>query len=105
MSKNKKTKFFLYVLIAFTIGCLLILNNTFIHFEGTLTIRYIILGIVLPFLALCYLIFIAKTPAEFHQASTLSKTIMLIGVLYCFVFYYLQAKTYGISLFNMFILK
>lgn len=101
----KKTKILLYLLIAFTIGCLFTLNSLYIHFEGTLTIRYIIFGLVLPFLALCYLIYIAKTPAEFHQASTLSKVIMLIGILYCFVFYYLQAKTYGISLFNMFILK
>ena len=101
----KKTKVLIYILIAFTIGCLFVLNSLFIHFEGTLTIRYILFGIVLPFIALGYLIYVAKTPSEFHQASTLSKVIMLVGVLYCFVFYYLQAKTYGISLFNIFILK
>lgn len=100
-----KTKMFLYCLIFITTAGLFLINQLYIHFEGTLTIRYIIFGFVIPFIALCYLIYIAKTPAEYRQASTLSKVIMIIGVLYSFVFYYLQAKTYGISLFNMFILK
>ncbi|HJV78351.1 MAG TPA: hypothetical protein VJ602_08215, partial [Paludibacter sp.] len=64
-----------------------------------------IFGLVLPFGVLCYLIYIAKTPKEFHHASTLSKFIMLAGVLYSFIFYYLQAKAHGISLFNLFIAK
>ena len=100
-----KTKIFLYCLIAFTIILLFLANNYLIHFESTLTIRYIIFGLSIPFAALCYLIFIAKSPSDYHQASNLSKVIMIIGVLYSFIFYYLQAKTFGISLFNIFILK
>ena len=84
---------------------LFIFNELFIHFEGSLTIRYIIFGLAIPFIVLIYMIFAAKTVADFHQASTLSKVIMLIGVLYSFVFYFLQAKMYGISIFNLFILK
>lgn len=102
---HKKTKIFLYALIAITLGMLFLLNQLFIHFQGTLTVRYIIFGIALPFLALCYLIFTAKNQADFHQASTLSKVIMLIGVLYSFIFYYLQAKTFGISFFNLFLVR
>ena len=101
----KRTKLFLYGLIIITIAALLLSNEFFIHFEGTMTIRYLFFGLVLPFAALIYLIFVAKTPQDFHQASTLCKVIMLIGILYSFVFYYLQAKTFGISLFNLFILK
>ena len=100
-----KTKLFLYALIILTVAGLFIFNEFFIHFEGSLTIRYIIFGLAIPFIVLIYMIFAAKTVADFHQASTLSKVIMLIGVLYSFVFYFLQAKMYGISIFNLFILK
>lgn len=102
---QSKTKLFLYCLIFITTVCLFLVNDKFIFFEGTLTIRYIIFGFLSPFLALSYLIYAAKSQEDFHQASTLSKVIMIIGVFYSFVFYYLQAKTYGISLFNLFILK
>ncbi len=100
-----KTKLFLYCLIIVTIASLFLVNEFYIHFEGTLTIRYIIFGFVLPFIALGYFIYSSKSPVEYRQASTLSKVIMIIGVMYSFVFYYLQAKTYGISIFNLFILK
>ncbi|MDP4237901.1 MAG: geranylgeranylglycerol-phosphate geranylgeranyltransferase [Bacteroidota bacterium] len=100
-----KTKMFLYGLVVITVTGLFLANEFLIHFAGTLTIRYIIFGLVLPFAALCYLIQKAKSQSDFHQVSNLSKVIMLIGVLYSFVFYYLQAKTFGISLFNVFVLK
>lgn len=100
-----KTKIFLYMLILVTNLSLYYINYQFINFEGTLTLRYIIFGLTLPFVALVFLIFNAKTPNEYHQASNLLKIIMLIGVLYALIFYYLQAKTYGISLFNLFIVK
>ena len=102
---EKRTKAFIYLLIAITIGGLF-LANSLIPFEGSsLTLRYIIFGIVLPFLVLIYLISKAKTPEEYHQASTLSKVIMLIGVLYCFIFYFLMAQTHGIKMFNLFIVQ
>ncbi len=100
-----KTKIFLYILILVTNLSLYFINYHIIHFEGTLTLRYIIFGITLPFMALAFLIYRAKTPKDYHQASDLSKIIMLIGVLYSFIFYYIQAKTFGISLFNLFIVK
>lgn len=100
-----KTKIFLYCLIACTVLLLFLTNYYFIHFDGDLTIRYIIFGLVIPFVVLGYLIYIAKSDSDFQHASNLSKVIMFIGVLYSFVFYYLQAKTFGISLFNIFILK
>ena len=99
------TKIFLYGLIVITLIGIFLANGYLINFNGTLTIRYIIFGIGLPFIALSYLIFKAKYPTEFHQASVFLKVIMLVGVLYSFAFYYLQAKTYGISLFNIFVLK
>jgi len=100
-----KTKLFLYCLIAITVILLLLADINFIRFHGTLTIRYIIFGLALPFAGLCILIYKSKTKSDFHQASVLTKVIMFIGIMYSFVFYYLQAKTYGISLFNIFLLK
>ncbi|NDV46965.1 prenyltransferase [Paludibacter sp. 221] len=98
-----KTKIFVCVLILLTVIALFVVNKLYIPFEGTLTIRYIVIGLIVPMLVLIYLVFRAKTPSDFHQSSTLSKFIMLIGVLYCLVFYYLQAKTYGITMFGLFL--
>jgi len=100
-----KTKIFLYGLIILTISGLFLINELFIHFEGNITFRYIIFGIALPYAALCFLIFNAKSSEDYHRASSLSKVIMITGVLYSFLFYYLEAKTYGISIFNLFIVK
>jgi len=100
-----KTKLFLYVLLTITVVGLFLVNTLYIQFPGTLTIRYIIFGLAIPFAVLGYLIYKAKSPQEYHQASTLSKAIMLIGVLYSFVFYYLQAKKFGISLFDLFLVR
>lgn len=100
-----KTKIFLYVLISITIGALLVANFFYIPFQGNLTLKYIIFGIILPFIALTYLISKAQTSSEFHQASTLSKFIMVVGICYGIVFYFLMAQNYGISLFNLFYVK
>jgi 4-hydroxybenzoate polyprenyltransferase len=101
----KKTKLFLYGLITTTIIGLIISILFYVPFEGSLTFRYFLFGVTLPLCALVYLIFTAKNPIDYHQASTLSKVIMLIGILYCFLFYFLQAKTFGISLFNLFMIQ
>jgi 4-hydroxybenzoate polyprenyltransferase len=100
-----KTKIFLYGLIAFTVIALFLADYFLIPFKSTLTIKYIIFGLTLPFACLCFLIYRANSKSDYHQASDFSKVIMFIGVLYSFVFYFLQAKTYGISLFNIFVLK
>ena len=102
---HKKSKLFINLLVLITIILLFVVERVLINFEGTLTLKYIIWGLVLPFIALCYLVYKAKSPTDFHQASTLTKFIMLSGVLYSFVFYYLQAKAFDISIFNLFIIK
>ena len=85
----KNTKIFLYALISLTIIVLFLVGNLYIPFDGMLSVRYIIFGVILPLIALIYLIFKAETSADFRQASTLSKIVMMIGVLYSLVFYYL----------------
>ena len=80
-------------------------NYNFIHFDGNLTIKYIASGVILPLFILAYLVIRAKSSPDFQQAAAFSKFIMLTGVLYSFVFYYLMAKLYGLTLFNVFVLK
>lgn len=101
----KNTKIVLYALIIFVIATILHINHHYIHFEGTLTLRYIVSGIIAPYIALIYLIYRAKTPTDYKYASLLSKIIMLIGVLYSFVFYYLEAKQFGLTFFGLFIIQ
>lgn len=102
---NAKTKIFLYVLIFITFALAFAADIFLINFPGSLSTRYILFGIGLPYIVLIYLVYKSSTKEAFHQASVLAKVIMFIGVLYGFVFYYLQAKTYGFSMFNLFIIQ
>lgn len=98
----QKSKFFIWTLIITTIIILFATSIYLIPFKGPVTLKYLIYGIVLPLVALFYLIFKAKKPYDYHQASTLTKFIMLTGLLYTFIVYYMLAKIYGISMFNIF---
>ena len=102
---EKNTKYFLYALIALTIAALFHVNHYYIDFDGNFTFQYITFGLAVPLLNLAYLIFKGEEKIDFQRASNVSKVIMLIGVLYSLVFYYFQAKTYGISLFGLFLVK
>ncbi|MDO9633767.1 MAG: geranylgeranylglycerol-phosphate geranylgeranyltransferase [Paludibacter sp.] len=102
---TRKTKIVLWAMILLTITLLFMTNHFFIPFEGTFTLRYIIFGLTLPLVALSYLILRAKNRNDYHQASGLTKFIMLIGILYAPVIYLLLAKEFGLSLFNIFIIQ
>ena len=84
------TKIFLLVLTSLTIVVLFIVGNFIIPFDGMLSVWYINIAVIAPLVVLEYLIFKAETPADFRQASTLTKIIMLMGVLYSLVFWYLM---------------
>ena len=102
---ESKTKYFLYALIILTIVALMYVNWRFIGFEGNFTTRYLAVGIVLPLIILSFIIFKAGKKEDYRQASSLTKIIMLTGVFYSLIFYYLQAKEFGISLFGLFLIK
>ena len=87
--------------IIFTIGCLFYAMN-FLAFDGTLTLRYVIFGVVLPLLFVIYLIIKAKKKNDYKQISNFIKFIMLIGVLYAPIFHLLMAQKTGISFYNLF---
>ncbi|MBP1677579.1 MAG: UbiA prenyltransferase [Bacteroidetes bacterium] len=101
----KRSKIFVYSLIALTISLLVIIERFYISFEGNLTLKYILLMLVAPLVVAVWLVYKAQKPAAYHQVSVLLKVIMLSGVIYSFVFYFLMAKTYGFSLFDLFVIK
>lgn len=99
------TKIIVILLILILLVILFIVNYTYIGFEGNLTLKYIIFGLTIPLCSVIYLLIKAKQPADYHQASALTKFIMLIGLLYAPVFYFLLAKETGIQLFNLFTIQ
>lgn len=99
-----RTKICIYVLITLIIIALFICSKL-ISFHGALTFRYILIGTIIPLFVLSYMIFVAKNKTEFHQAATLTKVIMMIGVCYSLIFYYEIAKMFKIPFFDLFFVK
>ncbi|MFL5753922.1 MAG: geranylgeranylglycerol-phosphate geranylgeranyltransferase [Bacteroidia bacterium] len=56
---------------------------------------YILCGLILPFIYLIYKVYRAQTQHDFHSASILVKIIMLIGVSFSLVIYYLSNYAAG----------
>jgi 4-hydroxybenzoate polyprenyltransferase len=102
---ENKTKLLIYSLVVVVIGLLLGISLYYIPFENSLSFRYILFGLILPLLAFCFLIVKAKNIDTLKSAATFLKYIMLIGVLYSLVFYFLLAQQFGLSLFNLFLIK
>ncbi len=102
----KKTKIILYGLIALTAGLLCYANFVLLPFaEKGISTRYLIFGLLLPLAILIGFVATAKNKKDYKNASTLCKFIMLIGIFYSLIFYYMQAKTFGISLFGLFLVS
>jgi 4-hydroxybenzoate polyprenyltransferase len=100
---NKRTKLFLYGLI---FGTLLLLYYfvTQIHFQNdSITMRYFLIGILMPFGYFFYQLIKAHTAIDFHRAASTLKIIMMIGIFYSIVFYFLQATTYQFPFFGLLI--
>lgn len=77
-----------------------------VHFPNdSITLRYYLIGIVLPFVYFVYLVIRSKEKRELHQASGFLKFVMIVGICYSLVFYFLQARTYGFPLFNLFMIS
>jgi 4-hydroxybenzoate polyprenyltransferase len=78
----KKSKQVLMTLIAFVIALLAFLQYKQFFSGDTISFLYILLAIQLPMFYLAFRIKQAQTPEEFHAASSLSKLIMILGILY-----------------------
>lgn len=74
------------VAISLTIVAILALIFVqFFYIKQTNSLIYIVVGVILPLLFLIYRTIISKTKKDFHLTSTVSKIIMLLGVLYATV--------------------
>jgi len=87
------TKTILSLLITGTVFLLIFILVKFIIFSGERTdyisLAYFAAFLIIPFFVLLTLILIAREKADYHRASLLIKIIMLFGVMYSFVVYYL----------------
>jgi 4-hydroxybenzoate polyprenyltransferase len=102
---EKRTKILIYTLVVLVIALLIFVSTQYIPFANPLSFKYILFGLIVPLLAFCYLIFKAADTKRLHVASTFLKYIMLLGVLYSVIFYFLLAQQYGLSLFNVFTIR
>ena len=102
---TKKTKLFIYLLIFIVITLLIAVNALHWRFLTDITLKYTFAAIVVPLLLLVYFIHKARTSAQYHQVSNWLKIIMVAGISYGFIFYYIIAVTFHINIFNMFIVK
>ncbi len=87
------TKTILGLLITGTVFLLIFILVKFIMFSGERTdyisLTYFAAFLIIPFFILLTLILIAREKADYHRASLLIKLIMLFGVMYSLVVYYL----------------
>jgi len=93
------TKVLVAGLILFTFCLLLYLLVKYIFFSvpqhDTVSLVYFTLFLLIPLLVLMVLVLLAKNKKDFHRASMMIKWIMLSGVLYSVVVFYLIRFRYG----------
>lgn len=100
-----RAKWFISALTFITIVLLIVALLYFIEFQDSLSLKYISIGIIIPLIALLVLVWTSKTPAQYHSASGFSKLIMISGIAYTLVFYFLLAQKYQLLLFNTFLIQ
>lgn len=83
----KGTTFIIIVLIAITIIALLWVY--LIYLTDNLTLVYMVIGLILPMIFLVFQLIKATSQKGFHFASKLSKFIMLAGMGYALIAYYI----------------
>jgi len=88
------------ILILCLLGSLVYLYIRFLRFisgEGTdlMTLAYLIILLFLPYLFLVYRIYSAKNKQDYHLCSTISKLIMLAGILYSVIVYVILFNNYS----------
>lgn len=69
--------------------------------DESVTLRYFIMGLAVPSLCLIGILW-SKSCTAYHNASTLCKFIMGVGVFYCIIYNFLIAKAFHLALFGIF---
>lgn len=106
---DNKAKIVVYSLIGLTLLLVALFYVKFISTFGffgeatsTASLRYLVIGVVVPLLFLVYFVLKAKSPDGYHTASICCKIVMILGSLYSLVFYFLVAKAQGLPVFDLF---
>jgi 4-hydroxybenzoate polyprenyltransferase len=93
------TRVLVVVLIAFSVSMLIFLLVKHIFFSvpqhDYISLIYFTLFLIIPLVVLAVLVAIARNKKDFHRASTMIKWIMLSGILYSVVVFYLIKFKYG----------
>ena len=99
------SKIIVSCLVVLAIGLLYLAVSRWMIFPSELgfsiTIRYVVFGIALPSVCLLVLLW-SNSCKAYRNASGMVKFIMLVGILYTLVFYYIYAQAYGFTMFGLF---
>ena len=76
------------------------------YFESTsLITRYLLFGVLLPLFFLIYLALRIKKPSDCELLVVFCRFLMVIGLVFTLVLYFVLSQEFGIALFNIFIFK
>jgi len=94
------TKIILVLLILITVVALVLVYLKFLMYDPTgkidlLSLAWFAAALIIPFLFLLYRIILARCKKDYHRCSNLTKTIMLAGILYSFLVWYIIHQNTG----------
>ncbi len=82
------TKIIVVIISLITMGMVAYIQEMQFRSQDFISFWYFTVTLQVPFLILIWMIIKAEQPKQFHTASTITKMIMLAGVLSMFIFYY-----------------
>ena len=77
------------------------LTEQYLPFTGSTTMRYAIFGIMLPSICMLSMLWFGGCRG-YSNASIMLKFIMIIGLIYSLLYYYMLARQFGLTLFGVF---
>ena len=97
----KTTQIVVTILTAVACIVMAILIFALVTFDNYITLRYFLIGIVVPNICMICLMW-SKGCKAYSNALNMMNFILIIGILYSILYYYLLAKQFGITLFGLF---
>lgn len=98
----QRTKWVIEGILLLVIGVLAYVTFAVLPFEGNLSQRYLMWGVMVPSAAFGLMLYVGKTKSDYARLVRFSKYVMLLTVLYGVVFYYLMAQAYNFPFLGLF---
>jgi 4-hydroxybenzoate polyprenyltransferase len=94
------TKIIVAILILITLTALILVYLKFLIYDPAgkldyLSLTWFVAALAIPYLYLLYRIIGARSKQDCHRCSNLTKTIMLAGILYSFIVYFIIHQNVG----------